>query len=411
MKKEQNSQPKNVVLTIDMGGSKTKIAVQELGSDEPSLLLMDSDLADIGKSSVDMAPTEGRNSERAWVGFKSDTEEYLYYAVGTLARNRFGGFQQLHELKYELALPKILAAIWLARVELSLPSKFNLHLGVLLPSGEISDKDILKSRLIKLVTAFETPDGKMSIKIQTCSVYTEGSGIFAYRKNVLGEKFNDRRQLYVMLGFRNASGFAVTGGVTEPGITSNFGMHWMLDYLSTHVSGLDKNNPNVTETIVNSLQSPELLKKLSRKRKQQDIEADLRLITEAVASAFSEYVRAVVRWLKSIVGEFDEVVMCGGTAEYLRGELDKYYGDEVEIVWHGGVVVPSEYESKLSSSRLADVWALHDVFYKLIAARLGVLASKSGSEVKGSDGAKVSSMSSRYVEVERPAGFLPPIIK
>ncbi|OKH47663.1 hypothetical protein NIES2101_23375 [Calothrix sp. HK-06] len=410
--KKENIQPKHVVMMIDMGGSKTKIVVQEVGSDKPSLLLMDSSLADISKASLDLAPTEGRSSDRAWVGYKGEDEEYLYYAVGALARNRFGGFSQLHELKYELALPKILAAIWSARVELELPAKFNLHLGVLLPSGEISDKDILKSRLIKVAATFETPDGKMNIKVQTCSVYSEGSGIYNHRKNVLGDEFNEKRQLYVMVGYRNASAFIVRGGVIEPGITSDLGMSWMLDYLTKRVSGLDKNNPNLVEIIVNSLHSPELLKKLSRKRRQQDIEADYELISNAVAASRDEYVRLVVRWLKTIAGEFDEVVMCGGTAEYLRGDLDKYYVDSTEIVWHGGVVVPSEYESKLGS-RLADVWALHEVFYKLVAARLNVVvASKPNDDASKDD--EDNGAAKNFVlkprRVERPAGTLPPIV-
>lgn len=403
---------KLVIMTIDMGGSRSKIVVQEVGNKEHSLLLMDSSLADIGKASLDLAPTEGRSSDRAWVGYKGEGEEYLYYAVGALARNRFGGFSQLHELKYELALPKILAAIWSARVELELPAKFNLYLCVLLPAGEMRDKDILKSRLIDAAQSFETPDGKMGIKMRYCEVTSEGTGIVKYRKNVLGNEFNDRCQLYVMVGYRNASAFIVRGGVIEPGITSDLGMSWMLDYLTKRVSGLDKNNPNLVEIIVNSVQSPELLKKLSRKRRKEDIDADYELITNAVATSRDEYVRLVVRWLKTIAGEFDEVVMCGGTAEYLRGELDKYYSDGTEIVWHGGVVVPSEYESKLGSSRLADVWALHEVFYKLVAARLNVVASKPNDDASKDD--EDNGATKNFVlkprRVERPAGTLPPIV-
>ncbi|BAZ18476.1 hypothetical protein NIES4071_103610 (plasmid) [Calothrix sp. NIES-4071] len=417
MKKEK-AQLKDIVMTADMGGSKTKIVVQELGNKEHSLLLMDSSLADIGKASLDLAPTEGRSSDRAWVGYKGEGEEYLYYAVGALARNRFGGFSQLHELKYELALPKILAAIWSARVELELPAKFNLYLCVLLPAGEMRDKDILKSRLIDAVQSFETPDGKMGIKMRSCEVSPEGSGIYHHRKNVLSDEFNERRQLYVMVGYRNASAFIVRGGVIEPGITSDLGMSWMLDYLTKRVSGLDKNNPNLVEIIVNSAHSPEVLKKLSRKRRKEDIETDYELITNAVAASRDEYVRLVVRWLKSIPGEFDvnavcpqdEVVMCGGTAEYLRGELDKYYSDGTEIVWHGGVSVPSEYESKLGSSRLADVWALHEVFYKLVAARLNVAASKPNADASKGDGADTKNFVLQPRRVERPAGTLPPIV-
>lgn len=412
--KKDKEQSKAVVMTVDMGGSKTKIFVQEVGSDRPSLLLMDSSLADIGKASLDLAPTEGRSSDRAWIGYKGEGEEYLYYAVGDLACNRFGGFSQLHKLKYELALPKILAAIWLVRAELELPAKFNLCMSVLLPAGEMGDKDLLKKSLVNAIQSFETPSGKMGVKLRHCEISSEGSGIYQHRKKLLGDEFDDRRQLYVMLGYRNASVFLVRGGVLQLGVTSDFGMHWLLDLLSPRISGFDKNNPDTTSIIVNSLQSPELLKKLSRKRRKDDIEADYESITNAVAYAKKEYVRAVVRWLQSIIGEFDEIVMCGGTAEYLRGELDKYYAsDGTKIVWHGGVSVPSEYESKLGSSRLADVWALHEVFYKLVAARLNVVTSTkpdSNSDVSKADGATTKSFVLQPRRVERPAGTLPPIV-
>lgn len=440
MKKDKTqsvkSAAKNVIMTIDMGGSKTKIVVQSLSDNSPQVLLMDSQLADVGKLSLDSVPTDGRNSDRAWVGFASnnDDNEYIYYAVGALARNRFGGLPQLHELKYELALPKILAAIWLARAELALPSKFNLFLSVLLPSGEMSDKDILKSRIIKAATTFETPDGKLNIKLAACEVSSEGSGIYTYRKSVLGDKFYDRRQLYVMLGFRNASAFVVRGGVVEPGITSDFGMYWMLDLLATRVSGLDKNNPVTSEIIANSVHSPELLKKLSRKRSQQDIDTDFESITTAVTITKDEYVRAVVRWLKSVGGEFDvnavcpqdEIVFCGGTAEYLRGELDKHYAS-TELVWHGGVSVPSEFESKLGGYRLADVWSLHEAFSSLVISKLNGITSKKRSAADSNAGSNstyqsvVPSIGSggnsdksvgmfEYKRVERPSGTMPPIV-
>lgn len=422
---KQTKQPvKNLVMTIDMGGSKTKIVVQELGSDLSQVLLMESQLADIDKASLDNVPTQGLNSERAWVGF-NDT----YYAVGALARHRFGGLPQLHELKYELALPKICAAIWLARAEMSLPPKFNLYLSVLLPGGEMSDKDILKSRCRSVIQSFDTPDGKMGIKLAACEVSSEGSGIYNFRKSVLGDKLYSLHQLYVMLGFRNASTFVVRGGVIEPGQTSDFGMHWMLDLLAGRVSGLDKNNPHTIETIVNAALSPELLRRLSRKRSQQDIDADFELISAALAVAKDEYVRALARWLKSIPGLFDEIVFCGGTAEYLRPELENYYStDTTEIVWHGGVSMPYEVESKTGCYRLADVWALHGVFFNLIATNVAETAERSASKKQATSttaavnqntsyqsvlpptsGGTAAFASIEYKRTERPADTLPPI--
>lgn len=365
-----------VVMTIDMGGSKTKIVVQEVGSSTPRVLLMESQLADIGRNPSAQVPSTGLGSERAWVGFDKATNagdevNRVYYAVGALARHRFGGLPQLEELKYELALPKILAAIWFARVELSLSPKLNLFLSVLLPGGEMSDKDILKSRLLAVTPSFETPSGKMAVKLSQCDVSSEGSGIYNYRRLVLGDKIYSKHQLFVMLGFRNASAFVVRGGANEPGVTSNFGMYWMLDALASQISGFDKNDPGTIQIVVDSAADPNLLKRLSRKRDKQDIDDDFVSITNAVSEARSDYVRAIARWLKGIAGSFDEIIFCGGTSEYLRPDLEKYYAtDTTKIIWHGGVTLPDEVKSTLGCFRLADVWALHGVFFELISTGL-----------------------------------------
>lgn len=364
----------NIIMTIDLGSSKTKIVVQELGDDSPFVLLMDAQIADVVPKSLESVPNEGLASERAWVGFSkpsSDNNEVekAYYAVGSLARDWFSGFSQLHELKYELALPKILAAVWLASVEMSLPPRFNLNLAVLLPSGEMSDKDILKSRLASCLKDFDTPDGVRKIKLKAFQASPEGSGIYFYRVNGKSDKLDslDSKDIIcAILGFRNASAFTIRSGVSKPGKSSDLGMYCMLNSLCNSISGLDIENPEVIKTVVEGAKKPELLKKLSRKSNRSDIKADFQSISEAISVAKEEYVRSIVRWLKSF-GKASEIIFCGGTAEYLRPELEKYYSnDSAKIIWHGGVSVPEEFESLLGSNRLADVWALHGKFIDLI---------------------------------------------
>ncbi|NJN07495.1 MAG: ParM/StbA family protein [Richelia sp. RM1_1_1] len=437
MRNKQTKQPINLVMTIDLGGSMTKIVVQELCSDSPLVLLMESQLADFAEASLNGLPTEGRSSDRAWVGFikpSDDTEdEKAYYAVGALARNRFGGLFQLHELKYELAIPKILAAVWLASIEMSLQAKkFNLYLNVLLPSGEMSDAGILKSRLLSCLKSFDTPDGIRKIKFNACEVSSEGSGLYLHRKKALGDKVYSISQVIVMLGFRNASAFVARSGVIEPGYTSDFGMHWMLNFLARSVSGLDKNDPRTIQIIVEGTSNPELLKKLSRKSSPADIEADFQSISAAIKLAKEEYVRAIVRWLKSL-GTASEIVFCGGTAEYLRPELERYYSnDATEIVWHGGVLVPDEFESLLGSNRLADVWALHGMFFDMVTSHNGTKNKNSSTTNKPSSKREKSPTDNKqnpllytsvvpeikvskptgeitYKRTERPADTLPPI--
>lgn len=133
---------KKIVITIDMGASKTKAIVQEYPEGKPVVLLLDSEIADVAKASVESVQQEGSPESRAWVGIGDE-----YFALGELARRRFGGISQLRELKYELAIPKICGAFWLAKEKLNLGNDVAAYLSVLLPPGEVQDKEQLQIRL------------------------------------------------------------------------------------------------------------------------------------------------------------------------------------------------------------------------------------------------------------------------
>ncbi len=85
--------------------------------------------------------------------------------------------------------------------------------------------------------------------------------------------------------------------------------------------------------------------------------------------------------------ELDEVIICGGTADYLRKELDVVF-PTTPVDWHGGVEIPSTLNEQWLGSRLADVWAL-SVYHgiKVRAVR------KKGESVRESEGGKSSNIS------------------
>lgn len=68
---------RKIALTIDMGGSKTKAIVQEYPEGEPFVLLLDSEVADVAKASVEGIDPEGNPASRAWVGIGGE-----YYVLG-----------------------------------------------------------------------------------------------------------------------------------------------------------------------------------------------------------------------------------------------------------------------------------------------------------------------------------------
>ncbi|RAM48099.1 MAG: hypothetical protein C6Y22_29765 [Hapalosiphonaceae cyanobacterium JJU2] len=354
-KTSDKSQPKKIVLTVDMGGSKTKAIAQEYPEGKPQVLLMDSEVADVSKASVESIDAEGLPESRAWVGVGGE-----YYVLGELARRRFKGISQLRELKYELAVPKVCGMVWLVKEKLNLHNDVVLYLNILLPPGEVRDKEQLETRLREVFRGFETPAGRMRVKMIRYEVASEGSGVFFHRRRVLDG--NIPNSMYVMLGYRNASVFLVMGGVPSRGMTSDLGMSWLVNNFISRVSGLSQDNPNIVGVLIKAGAdcNPQLLQKLSRKRKHDEIKADGELMSKALLLARDEYQRAIVRWLRSQMEEdVYEVVFCGGTADYIRSEIDAYFQKEnIGISWHGGIAIPDIAGSM--GNRMADVVALHE---------------------------------------------------
>jgi hypothetical protein len=346
---------KKIVITIDMGGSKTKAIVQEYPEGRPQVLLLDSEVADVAKASVEGIETEGNPSYRAWVGIGGE-----YCALGELARRRFGGILQLRELKYELAVPKVCSLIWLAKEKLNLGNDVAAYLSILLPPGEVQDKEQLQTRLKDAFRGFDTPAGKMRVKMLRYDASPEGAGVFFHRRRVLGG--NMPTAMYVMLGYRNVSIFTVRGGSSGAGITSNFGMSWLVDNFTSKVSGLSSDNHNIVEVMVEAGAScdPQVMQKLSRKRKREEIQLDGELMSKALLLARDEYWRALVRWLRSKMDEdIEELVLCGGTADYVRPEIDAYFQKQgIQVSWHGDILIPDEISFGMGN-RIADVYALH----------------------------------------------------
>lgn len=354
-KVKEKTDVKKVVITIDMGASKTKAVVQEYPEGKPVVLLLDSEIADVAKASVESVQQEGSPESRAWVGIGDE-----YFALGELARRRFGGISQLRELKYELAIPKICGAFWLAKEKLNLGNDVAAYLSVLLPPGEVQDKEQLQIRLKDTFRGFDTPAGKMRVKMLRYDAASEGSGIFFHRRRTLGDRVPV--SMYVMLGYRNASIFTFRSGSIGAGITSNFGMSWLVNNLISKTSGLSPDNSNIIEVLVEAGAScdPQVMQKLSRKRKGDEIQLDGESMSKALLLARDEYWRAIARWLRSKMDEdIEELVFCGGTADYIRPEIDAYFQKEgIKVSWHANIFIPDEISSGMGN-RMADVWAFH----------------------------------------------------
>ncbi|MBW4512884.1 MAG: ParM/StbA family protein [Scytonematopsis contorta HA4267-MV1] len=352
---EKNKEKKSIVVTVDMGGSQNKVIAQIYPDGYPQTVILDSEIADVSAASLRSISNEGKPESRVWVGIGDE-----YYVLGTLARHQFKGITQLKELKYELAVPKICGLIWLVKEKLNLGSNFSVYLNVLLPPGEVQDKDQLQLRLKETFKGFDTPAGKIKIKLVNFNAVSEGSGIYFHFKH--SRSGIVPTSLFVMMGYRNASTFLVRDGVPGRGVTSDLGMSWLVNSFVSKVSGLNSDDFGVVEAMVASGKDcdPVVLERLSRKRKPAEIKADGEFMCSALVIARDEYWRAIARWLRSCAeSDVRELVFCGGTADYIQPEIDAYCEKEgFKVSWHGNINVPTKITMGLGS-RMADVYALH----------------------------------------------------
>lgn len=108
----------HIMIGLDFGGSSTKGFYKSQQGRVNHLLSMEPELVDLSRSTVEnymltrLGETLPENS--AWVGVKDE-----FKAIGFLAQ-RFHGEAGLRELKYERAVYKTLAAVWVVSQKLGI---------------------------------------------------------------------------------------------------------------------------------------------------------------------------------------------------------------------------------------------------------------------------------------------------
>ena len=146
-----------VMLTIDVGSSGTKIVlrvVHEGVASKLDLLWMEPELAESFREAVEEQYESTRISipqpeNEAWVEYDGQC-----YVVGFLAKHRFHGTVELANLKYEGAIPKVLAAVGVIAAKFGLPDEFDLALTLPLPFNEWRDRERFERVVTKALSSF-----------------------------------------------------------------------------------------------------------------------------------------------------------------------------------------------------------------------------------------------------------------
>ena len=288
---------------------------------------------------------------RAWVSVKNETK-----AVGYLARSKYYANSGLVELKYERAVHKTLAAVWVIKEKLKLPSKLRIALCVLLPPGEFENKQNFEQLIRACCTDYLTASGTMQVKCVMFNCLPEGAGIYLSHQKKVGDALKHKVSAVAMIGFRNASVLISRRGiVSREGKTSDLGMVRMVEKVvsSSVLQTVERLISAIAMTGSEIDSRP--LRKLLRSTTQEGRNNELTQLMTAIKFSRHEYVIALTSWFKQVIpADVEEILFCGGTAQYLKKELNSYYRSTPCIF--NDVTIPPSIDTNSVGCRLADVY-------------------------------------------------------
>ncbi len=366
----KNTQQKNnssplLILALDFGGSATKGIYCTLKQNQTASLVMEPEVVKIYLDSVAtsiLGATEPENA--AWVNYMGET-----FAVGYLAKSKYYANQGLQELKYERAIAKTLAFVWAISEKLQLGQKFRLALICLLPPGEFENRDIFHRNLQAILSGFITPTGKIQVKLTEFKCLPEGAGIYLAYQKKLGQQIKTKTIGLVMVGYRNASVLISDKGIVAPdGKTSELGMIRLLEKVVARTSGQNASQLAPAVVAAGSDISTTPLTKLLKSTININKRHELMQIQQAIKLARNEYAAVLTSWLDQVVPRsiVSEILFCGGTADYVRRELNSHYNG-TPCLWGVGADIPTQVDSFGLGSRLADVYSVFLYFSQQVS--------------------------------------------
>lgn len=355
----------DLILANDCGTSLTK-NVFSVDRGKGELLIMSPVLAEVSRDSIDSYKSRRLSCpdpcDETWIEVAGQG-----YFVGFLAEKELGASIDVKQVKYENAIRKILAVVGAIAAIKGLPSKFSVGVASLLPRREWENRSAFQEGLTEALADFVFCDHPLSANLQLFQCRPEGAGLSYSRSRRVGAAYKRMTVPTLMFGYRDLSIELLERGITT-GETQKLGLYWLLRRIISRTS--DQELQPLLEALhqVGNKIKPKkdvrfrnLVKSTGAENKVKE-EAQ---IAEAVRLSRLEYWNRVSSWLRSVVpSKIDEVIIGGGTAEYLKPELQAYFSG-VPISWAADLQedvrrafnIPPE-EDHLSV-RLTDVYGMY----------------------------------------------------
>ena len=340
---------RKLLLSVDVGGSQTKIIYQFLG-ESPQYLFMSPGVEQITKNDLNLyyqrlgwigAPSA---EQQAWVEWKNNI-----FVVGDFVRE-FAPVDRIFERKYENALYKLLAAIGVILSKHSVPSKgkgskVDLSVGLLLPCNEYNDRGRFEQQFKTMLSSLKFRNQSWKIDLSLFECLPEGSGLAFIHCGKNGVPwFKSHNTLVLMFGHRNITAIYFEEGVMRFNGSPLLGFSVFLDDVCGRVSGLERDkladsifkgiNENIMRTFQFRLsferrpkwQTLESIRSLATARDETLKELEVVDIAQAIDLAIPSYWNRIKKWLVKVVPSMPyEVLLGGGAAPFLEPELEEYF--------------------------------------------------------------------------------------
>jgi hypothetical protein len=355
---------------FDPGASLSKVVYSVAGG-SPKILTMEPQVLSLPATSIEHQVLTARPEDQAWVKVKNDAERVQ--VCGFLARE-FMAVERIELLKYEQAFYKFLAVVGAIAVKEGLSeNRLSVDASVLLPYGEINSRDWLGQRLGKGLKRYYFQKTLIRGRLNSYQCVSEGAGLVCDFRSRYGMDWLSTHKITVLiLGYRNLSCMTFERGILqkEHSSTCDLGFVRLIDKIIERTPGQSRSAlaKSVAAIGVDIREENPELRSLIRSTQPENVEAEAKMLVEAIKTSRREYWQLVQDWLNSIVpAELDHLAASGGTSIYLKDEIERHF-DWVQPEWLSSHVGELSQLDSTMQFRFADVMALFSTFSQKQAA-------------------------------------------
>jgi len=335
----------------------------------PSLLLMESEVAEVSSGAIEgyEASKLGNPAPEntAWIEHKGE-----YRAVGFLAKNHFHADLNLVDSKIKLAVWKALAAIGAIAQNHGLSNGSTIRFGALLPYSEFRDGELFEQLLGNALVGFRFRGEERSFDLESFQSRPEGFGLVS-RGRPPGSSLKHTVIVVVIVGYRDVSTYVMERGVISRGFTKPYGFSKFIGVVRGQTAGLKPDVLTAAICKAGPKISPRALAHLVRDIDSSVRDAELAQIRRAISVAREQYWLGLSSWLRShIPAEADEAIVGGGTAHYYEREFNSLFSG-LQVNWCSDLEEQLErcYQPEISrfglSYRLTDCYGF---FHHLVGS-------------------------------------------